>query len=432
MAKLAINGGKPIRTKLFPAQETVGKEEQKAVERVFRNGNLSYYRGSWGDNFLGGPEVQAFESEFCGKFNFDYSIAVNSATSGLQIACGAIGLEPGDEVIVSPWTMTCSATAPMIYGSIPVFADIEYDYFCLDAQSIENRITNKTKAIIIVDLFGQPYNVEEINALADKYGLYIIEDAAQAIGSKYKDTYAGGLGHIGVFSFTQGKHITGGEGGMVVTNSSDLASKCMLIRNHAESVINSMPKEVRDYTLNNKNMLGFNMRMTEIQAAILREQLKKLDRFIELRRNNAEKLNDDLINIFGVYTSEIRPDCTHSYYVLPFFHIKSKVYTSYMRDDFINAVKAELTGEKGRPDKGVPINSGYIKPLYQMPIFHNSDYWCIKDVNYRNYDYTMPIVNKLQDEKFFLTLYHGLPLTESDIKDIVNAFKKVSENIGEL
>lgn len=199
MAKLAIHGGTPVRTRPFPAYRVIGDEESQAVAEVLRSGVLSRYLGCWHEDFYGGPEVQAFEGEWAEYFGVKHAIAVNSCTSGLYCAVGAVGTEPGEEIIVSPYTMAASATAPLVYNAVPVFADIEEDCFCLDPRSIEARITPRTRAIIVVDIFGLPYDADAINAIAKKHGLYVIEDNAQAPGALHKGRFAGTLGDIGVF-----------------------------------------------------------------------------------------------------------------------------------------------------------------------------------------------------------------------------------------
>ncbi len=432
--KLALNGGKPIRKEFFPKQETIGFEERTAVQEFLENDPvLSGYRGSYSPNFWGGEQVHSFEKELSAMMNCP-SLAVNSCTSALQIACGAIGLQPGDEVIVTPYSMTCSATAPLLWGATPVFADIELDHFCLDPESIKSKITDKTKAIIVVDLFGQPYDIKAINDIAKENNLYVIEDAAQAIGAgifkndikaipdskstQFKiydhNKHCGTFGHIGCFSFTQGKHLTSGEGGAILTKDDELYYKCALLRNHAEAIANGMPdKLLKKY----KNMFGFNMRMTEIQAVILREQIKKIPRFVEKRNYNVGALQM-AINIPCIKHSTIRKDCTHSYYVMPMFF--DRCVGIARRDNFVKAVKAELTSELNRVDRGVPIGGGYINPLYKFPLFQD-----------RKIE-PLPNTEQLQNEDLIITLYHNLELEPEDIEDIASAFKKVWDCREEL
>lgn len=432
MSKLAINGGPSIRTTPFPSQNTMDENEISAVIDIMGKGRLSGYRANWGKEFWGGPAIQKLEEEWKAKFNVRHAIPCNSATSGLQIACGAIGIQPGDEVIVTPYSMSCSATAPMIWGGVPVFADIEPDFYCLDPKSVEERITNKTKAILSVSLFGQPYD-PKINEIARKYGLFVIEDAAQAIGSTFHDlipmpdgkgircNYAGTLGDIGVYSFNYGKHITCGEGGMIVADNDELAMRCRLIMNHAEAVINDMEncgKYFQSPLESDVNMIGFNMRMAELNAAIISEQLKKFDRLLHQRRNNVQVLSYYLSEIPPITFSQTRPDCTHSYYVCS-FQWNSEKADGLHRDDFIKAVKAELPPRIHRESEDVQIGCGYIKPLYRFPIFNIQEPIC-------------PICEDLWKNKLFLTLYHAPNSTTEDMMDIVKAFEKVWKYRNEL
>lgn len=244
MSKLAIKGGTPIRTQLFPEYNTIGNEEKEAVMKVLDSGNLSQFLGAWHKDFYGGPTVQQFEKAWSLAFGTKYSISVNSNTSGLFTAIGACGIGPGDEVIVSPYTMSASALAPIIYGAVPVFADVDYDNFGLDPASIEKCISPRTKAILVVHIFGNPARMDEIMAIAKKHGLYVIEDCAQAPMAKYKGQYVGTMGDIGVFSLNYHKHIHTGEGGVIITNNDSLAEKCYLIRNHGENIVE--PKGVKD------------------------------------------------------------------------------------------------------------------------------------------------------------------------------------------
>jgi len=309
----------------------IGKEELKAVQRVIKSGNLSGYKGSL-SGFNGGPEIQALEKEWAEYFHVKHAVACNSATSGLWMACQAIGLKAGDEVIVSPWSMTCSASMPILFGAIPVFADIEPDYYCLDPKSVEERITDKTKAIIVVDLFGMPYDVPAISKLAFKHKLFIIEDAAQAAGAKYNDRYAGTFGSIGVYSLNVHKHIQCGEGGIAVTDDDELALRLRLAMNHGEAVENDT---VDPY----QNIVGMNLRMTELSAAVAREQLKKLDGIIKYYQEAAK-----------LFDIKVRPECTSAYY-----KFASKHQTL------------------GLTDK-ISTKDHYITPIYKMPLFKSLGY----------------------------------------------------------
>jgi dTDP-4-amino-4,6-dideoxygalactose transaminase len=440
-SKLALFGGEPVRTQLFPDINTFDDTEKKAINRVIENGRLSGYRGNWCEGFYGGQEIQTLEQAWAKQFGVKHAIACNSATSGLHIACGAIDLTQGDEVIVSPYSMTCSATAPMIYGAVPIFADIEKDYYCIDPVEVEKKITSKTKAIIAVSIFGQPYD-PKINEIAKKYNLIVIEDAAQAIGSEYierdfnnygnleynekiitpvstKKHCAGTLGDIGVYSFNYGKHLTCGEGGMIVTDDDELAFKCRLIMNHAEAVVNGMLDSVIPYK-KYSHLVGFNMRMTELNAAIIQEQLKKLPDIVKQRRNNVDTLIAEIQDIPAITPSLIRPDCSHSHYVCSFEWDSYKADGIY-RDRYIDAVKAELSPRTGRENEDVQIGCGYVKPLYLMPLF--------------NEKYTFgiyPVVENLWANRLFLTLYHAPNSTTDDMQDVAKAFIKVWENRSEL
>lgn len=348
----------------------IGQEERDAVLRVMDRGVLSGYQGNWSDAFYGGPEVREMEREWAEYFGVKHAITCNSATSGLWLACAAIGLqwhripeEKGsavqyipDEVICTPYSMTCSATIPLHFGAKPVFADIERDYYCLDPKDVEAKITPNTKAIIVVDIFGQPYDADAINAIAKKHGLYVIEDAAQAIGAKYKGKYAGTLGDIGVFSLNVHKHIQCGEGGVVVTNDSDLAFRLRLVMNHAEAVMNGMPENCgilidggeTTWVHNYYDLVGMNLRMTELQAAIAREQLKKLNGILEIVRENAK-----------YFPVKVRPECEHAHY-------RYAIIDQEFKTDFEAGAWMNNERFNSKPH--------YITPLYKMPLFRSLGY----------------------------------------------------------
>lgn len=350
-------------TFLKGAENMIGKEEREAVMRVIDSRVLSGYQGNWSEAFYGGKEVKALEKEWQEYFNVKHAVVCNSATSGLWMALAAIGLQSicldaGEmidpyEIIVSPYSMTCSASVPLHFGAVPIFADIEKEYYCLDPKSIEERITERTKAIIVVDLFGLPADYDAINAIAKKHNLYVIEDAAQAIGATYKGKYAGTLGDIGVFSLNHHKHINCGEGGVVVTDNDELAFKIRMLANHAEAVSNDMEmqrKSGRDFLLNLKyqlfNLVGLNLRMTELQACIAREQLKKLDGILKIIRDYAKH-----------FDVKVRPGCEHAYY-------RYVVNNQKFLDKF----------NRGLPNEYFNIKRHYIVPLYKLPLFKSLGY----------------------------------------------------------
>ena len=203
----AILGGKKLVSKPLSTRVTMGAEEKKAAIDVIDSDIMSAFIGAPGKHFLGGKKVVEFERAWAEKYGFKHAISVNSWTTGLMVAVGACGIEPGDEVICSPFTMSASATSVLFYGGIPVFADISKDNFCIDPVSIESKITNRTKAILVVHIFGGPANMDAIMEIANKYDLKVIEDGAQSPGVFYKGKPVGAIGDIGGFSLNFHKHI---------------------------------------------------------------------------------------------------------------------------------------------------------------------------------------------------------------------------------
>jgi len=427
--KLAVNGGSPVRSKLFPAYNMIGEEEKTAVNRVLDSGILSKFLGCWHEDFYGGPEVQSLEKEWAEHFGVKHAIAVNSCTSGLYCAVGATSVEPGDEIVVSPYTMSASAIAPLIYNAIPVFADIEEDYFCLDPKSVEKRITSRTCAIIVVDIFGLPYDVESINAVAKKHGLYVIEDCAQAPGARYEKKFAGTLADIGIFSLNYHKHIHCGEGGIIVTDNDVLAEKVRLIRNHAEAVVEN--KGIEDIV----NMIGFNFRMTEIEAAISRCQLRKLNGVLEKRQKNCAYLAEKLDQIPAIIPIEIRDGCTHAFYVQP-FKFKEEI-AGISRDVFIEAVRHELQPAELREGEGVLIGTGYVNPLYLQPLFQKQIAYGSKGFPFNSPIYSgkvnyekgiCPVAERMHEKELLTHDLMNAAMAKDDLNDVVEAFEKVWNN----
>ncbi len=428
MAKLAIKGGTPVRTKLFPAYNTIGESEKLAVTKVLDTGNLSQYLGAWTNDFLGGPNVRKFEENWATLLGAKHAVSVNSNTSGLFTAMGAIGIQPGDEVIVSPYSMSASAVAPLIYGGIPIFADINAETYCMDPKSIEAKITPRTKAILVVHIFGHPAEMDAIMSIANKYNLIVVEDCAQAPLGKYKGQYVGTIGHIGVFSFNYHKHIHTGEGGIITTNNDNLADRCQMIRNHAENV--TAPREIKDLT----NLIGYNFRMTEIECAIGIEQIKKLPQLIESRLENVDFFDEHLtrFSFLEVQKKQLQ-NSVHTYYLYP---VKfNKEIAGIERNIFIDALKAELPSAILRETAPL-LGAGYVKPIYLQPIFQQKAAWafnpllCDESINYTKG--LCPVTEKMHFDLLWTHEFMRPGMTKEDMMDVINAIDKVFDNIHEL
>jgi perosamine synthetase len=422
MSSLALLGGPQTIEEPLSRYNTIGPEEMAAVQEVLQSGVLSRFLGCWDPDFYGGERVQALEKAWAGYFGVRHAVTVNSNTSGLMAAVGAIGIEPGDEVIVSPWTMSASATAILVWNGIPVFADIEAETFNLDPASVEKNITPRTKALMVPDIFGHAADLDAIMDLAIKYRLKVIEDAAQVPGALYKGRYAGTIGHIGIFSLNYHKHIHTGEGGVCVTDDPVLAERLQLIRNHAEAVVEG--KGVADLS----NMIGFNFRMTEIEAAIGLEQLKKLPTLVSQRTAVADRLTDKLRNLEGLSIPVVKAGCTHVYYVYPLVYQQSK--TGIKRDTIIAALQAE----------GVPIAGGYqnlhLLPIYQKRIaYGKKGFPWIADVYKGQVSYEKgicPVAEKLHDESFLQIGLCSCAFNDHEVDLVIRAFHKVWDNLEEL
>ena len=421
--KLALFGGDKVIKKPFVRYNSIGKEEKNAAIKVIESGVLSQFLGVWSPDFFGGPKVQEFERKCEAFFAVKHAIVVNSWTSGLIMAVGAIGIEPGDEIIVTPWTMSASATAILHWNAIPVFADIEPNTFCLDPKSIEDNITPYTKAIMVVDIFGHSADMKSIMDIANKYELKVISDTAQAPGAVYHGEYAGTLADIGGYSLNYHKHIHTGEGGILVTNSDLYADKLRLIRNHAEVVVES--KGNKDLS----NMVGFNFRLGEIECAIGIEQIKKLPGLVKKRQKVAERLTEGLTGLKGLKLPFIDDQCTHVYYSYPMV-IDVKIL-NISKEKIVHALTAE--GVDGVATKYQNI---HLLPMYQEKIAYGSkgfpwnSEFCKRDVDYAKG--ICPVAESLQDESFFAFGICQYELNNRDVDLIINAFKKVWSNINSL
>ena len=422
MEKLALLGGTPVIQKEFKKYNPLGREELDAAKNVIDSGVLSQFLGCWHEDFYGGPKVQEFEMEAAKYFGVKHAVTVNSWTSGLVAAVGAIGIEPGDEVIVSPWTMSASATAILHWNGIPVFADIDIDTYNLCPDSILKNISPQTKAIMVVDIFGQSADMDLIMEIAKEYKLKVISDTAQAPGALYGDRYAGTCADVGGFSLNYHKHIHTGEGGILVTNDDDIAERLQLIRNHAEVVVED--KGVKNLI----NMVGHNFRLGEIECAMGIEQLKKLKGLVQSRQLLAETLTEGLKSLEGLKTPSQFKNRTHVYYVYAMQLDLEVLQVS--RQKIVEALAAE----------GVIVSSGYqnihLIPLYQKKIafgskgFPWSSEFCKREISYKKG--ICPNAEYLNDNSYIGFGMCVYDLTFEDIDLIIKSFHKVWKNLENL
>lgn len=275
--KLAIDGGTPVREKFLQyGRQYIDEEDISKVVEVLR-----------GDYLTTGPYVREFEEALANKVGAKYAVAVTSGTAALHCAVIAAGIEKCDEVLVTPMTFAASANCILYVGATPVFVDVEENTGNIDVNKIEEKITDKTKAIIAVSYRGNPVKIDKIMDIAKKHNLIVIEDAAHAIGAKYKDIYVGNNADMTIFSFHPVKHITTGEGGAITTNDKELYRKLIEVRSHGITRNVDIMENKDDPWYYEQIDLGYNYRMPDINAALGASQIKKLDSFIEKRKELA-------------------------------------------------------------------------------------------------------------------------------------------------
>jgi len=362
----------------------------KTIDDILKSKMLSMFRGT-PEGHLGGKYVQELEAAFRDYFGVKYAITLNSATAALHAALIACGIGQGDEVIVTPYSFSSSASCVLMVGAKPVFVDIQDDIFCIDPGKIEAAITGNTRAMIPVHLCGHPADLDRIMAIARKYDLKVIEDSAQAIGAIYKGKYAGTIGDCGIFSFNQSKHINTGEGGMLITNNDDIARRVMAVRNHGE---------ISDPGL---RLVGYNYRLCEIEAALALKQFKELDRMTRIRIELTSYLSETLCKVEGFTPPITYSDCRHVFYTYAVKYDASK--TGMPRDEFQDRmIKA-----------GMYFGKGYVKPLYLLPIYQQFGYkkgLC-------------KVTERMYEKELIVTDILKHPLTLRDVDKIVDIIKEI-------
>jgi dTDP-4-amino-4,6-dideoxygalactose transaminase len=349
---------------LHSQYESIKNEIDLAIESVLQS-----------SNYVLGPEVLAFESEFSKRHNVEYAVAVNSGTSALHLALMAVGVGPGDEVITTPMTFIATSAAIAYTGARPIFVDIDERSMTIDVEKIEEKITKKTKAIVPVHLYGQPANMREICRIAKKYNLRVVEDAAQAHLAKFENEFVGGFGDAAAFSFYPGKNLGGyGEGGLVLTKSNEIASKIRLLRDWGA-------KEKYQH-----EVLGFNFRMDALQGAILRVKLKYLADWTRSRQLIAENYIKGL-SAAGIKLAEIVPDRIHVFHIFSVFCSDRDALQTYLNKNGIQTGKhypipihlQKAFSYLGHQKGDFPISESVANNQLSLPIYPEIS---LEDINY--------------------------------------------------
>ena len=348
----------------------IGEEEIKAVVKVMKSGFLTHGLGA-------GPTVRKFEKAFAKFMEAKHAIAVNTGTSALHLAIAGAGIKRGDEVVLPSFTFVATAEVIAMTGAKPVFVDIDPETYSVSARKIEKAITKKTKAVMPVDLYGLPADMEPIRELADKHGLTIIEDAAQAHGASYKGKPVGAFADAACWSFYASKNMTTGEGGMITTNNEELGEKTRFMRSHGE-------KEKYKSL-----MLGHNYHMPEIQAAIGLVQLKKLPKFSAKRRENAKRLSVKLRKAENLRLPKVPKGYKHSWYL---YTVRLKDAKEKKRDRVVEALK----------QKGISAEVYYSNPIHLMPYYE------------RFGGYRLPETEKAAKQVFSLPVHPGVTAKQID------------------
>ena len=411
----ALLGGAPAVSAEAPPWPLVDEETLAEITRVITEETLCP---------VGAEGTQGeFERSFAEMHGRKYGLAVNGGTAALMLALHGAGVQPGDEVIASPFTWGASVSCILQNLAIPIFADIDPNTFTLDPASIEAKITPRTKAVVVVHIFGFPADMTRIMEVADRHGLAVIEDCAQAHGGMHAGRLLGSWGTVGAFSLQASKNLTGGEGGILICDDRELLERAMSMGTHpqrlyAELVLPEFREKI--------DSLAFNYRMHSMSAAMANSQLKYLEQWTLARGRNAQRLHDEVRDLPYVNVpDQLLETERHAYYNIPFTYQPGVLPLS--RDEFVEALKAE----------GVQGNVYVRVPLYLRPRFQNHDYfgrgypWAIADepVVYRKGD--CPVAERLADVEFQVSgnYYEDAPVLMRQIGD---AMRKVGENAAAL
>lgn len=399
MEQLAMNGGKPVReTKLFYGHQYIDEEDVAAVSKVLLEGDLTC-----------GPKIAELEQRLCDLTGAAYAVVCSNGTAALHMACQAAGVGEGDEVVTTPITFAASANCALYCGARPVFADIDAQTYNIEPESVKKCVTEKTRAVVAVDYTGQAAQLDELLSICEEQSVktgkkvYLIEDGAHSIGTRYKGRGVGSIADMTTFSFHPVKTVTGGEGGAVLTNSKELYDKLLLYRTHGITRVPELLEHTPDGPWYYEQIaLGMNYRMTDIQAALVISQLNKIPVFQARRRKIVARYNEAFSGMPELVVQKEIPesDTTRHLYILRICPER----LSIDRAQFFAAMDAE----------NIRCNVHYI-PVYYHPYYEK--------LGYRRG--ICPNAEKLYEEILSLPLYYSL--TDADVEDVIHAVKKIVE-----
>lgn len=409
MGKLAINGGKKVVDKenFWAPWPVIDESDKKALLNVLEAKRLCrLYEGSW---------AEKFEKKWASFCDTEYCITTANGTVSLELALKALGIKPGDEVITTPVTFIATASSISEVGAIPVFADIDFNTGQIDDSSIEENITQNTKAVMGVHYGGYPFDIDKVKKVCEKHNLLLIEDCAHAHGTKWKGKHVGGWGDFGSFSFQASKSLASGEGGAVITNNEKYYDKALTLHNIGR--ILGKPGYSHYY-------LSSNYRLAELLAGLLLSQLKKLPKQTKIKEENGKWLKKELAAL-GIEALPEDKRITQRGYYFAVFKFNKEEFGEITRDKFLEIINAE----------GIPFGKAYGLPLYKNPAF-TKEY--LSEIYPENILKKLPKYEKLyleNSEKFCevqLALSHTVLLSSKNkLQKIIDAVEKIKKNIEE-
>ncbi len=390
---LASLGGTPVRKKFLPyGRQHLDDTDIETVSNILR-----------GDWLTTGPTVEKFESSFAAWNNVEYAIAVSSGTAALHAASFAAGFTSGDEVITSPLTFAATANCILYQGASPVFADVDPNTLCISPKEIEKKITSKTKGIIVMHYAGQPCEMDQVMSLAEEYKLVVIEDACHAMGSTYKGKQAGTIGHLACYSFHPVKHITTGEGGMVVTSNDEWAKRIRGFRNHGMST-NSRQRNKAGEWVSDMSDLGYNYRLSDFQSALGFRQLSKVNDSIKRRREIAQSYDKSFKKSNILEPITVMPENNPSWHIYPILLNLNTL--SVGRKEIYKDMRAENIG----------VNVHY-RPVHMHSYYKHRFGYLPGD---------FPNAENAYDRLLTLPIFPQM--TDQDVQDVIKAIEKVSSH----